>query len=76
MPYKGRSIGKKVKEDKGRKGSMYGQATKSTARVEKELSSRIEKEDKGTLWKRSARRNIHTRIRVMHGGCSSNIYAV
>jgi len=47
--YKGKSIGKKYKKDRGRRSGMCGQAMRSTARIEKELSSRIKKKSKGTL---------------------------
>ena len=51
MPCKGKSTGrrKKVKESKGRRGSMYGQAMRSAARVEEELSKRAKEKSRRTL---------------------------
>jgi len=75
-PYKRRSTGKKVEE--GRRGgdSTHGQAMRSTARMEEEFSGRIEKENRETLWQRSARESIPTRVRVVYGGSNSDICAV
>jgi len=40
---------KKVKKDKGKRGSMRNQATKDAIRVEEEFASRVEKESRGVL---------------------------
>ena len=48
VPYKGRSIRKKVEEGR-REGSARGQATRSTARIEEKFGRRIEEESRGTL---------------------------
>jgi len=40
---------KKVEESKERRGGMYGQATRSIARVEEELSRRAKEKSRGTL---------------------------
>ena len=50
---------------------------RSTARrVEKEFSSRVEEESRGTLWQRSARESMPTRVRMVHRASNSDICAV
>jgi len=51
MPYKGKNTErrKKVEKNRGRRGSACGQAMRSIARVEKELSGKIEKESREAL---------------------------
>ena len=66
----------RVKKSGERESSMYGQATRSTARVEKELGSRIEKEDRGALWQESARKSTPTRVRIVHERSNSDICTV
>jgi len=39
---------------------------RSIARVEKELSGKIEKEGRGTLWQRSTRKGMPTGIRIVY----------
>ena len=58
VPYKGKSAGrrKKVKESKGERGSACGQAMRSTARVEEELSRKAKKKSRGTLEEASQKR--------------------
>jgi len=73
---KGRSAGKKVEEGKRGGGGTCDQATRSTARMEEEFGRRIEKESKGTLWQRSTRESMPTRVRVVYGESNSNICAV
>jgi len=65
-PYKGEGAGrrKEVKESRGRKSSTHGQATRSAARIEEELSRRAKEESRGTLWKRCPGRGIIIRVRV------------
>jgi len=73
---KGRSIGKKVKEDRERKSSVYGQAIRSAARVKEEFSSRVEEESRGALWQGDAKRSIPTRVKMVHERSNSNVRAV
>ena len=77
-PCKGKSTGrrKKVEEDGERRGSMCGQATRSTARVEKEFGGKVEKKSKETLWQRSAGGSISTRVRIVHRESNSDICVV
>jgi len=74
-PYKGKSAGrrKKVKESKGGRGSACGQAMRSTARVEEELSRKAKKKSRGTLWKRHPRRGAIIRTKMVYEGSSSVI---
>ena len=74
-PYKGKSAGrrKKVKESKGERGSACGQAMRSTARVEEELSRKAKKKSRGTLWKRHPRRGAIIRTKMVYEGSSSVI---
>ena len=77
MPCKGKSTEKKV--EKGRRGegsSAYGQAIGSAARMEEEFGKKIEEENRGTLWQRSARGSMSTRVRVVHRGSNSDICVV
>jgi len=75
IPYKGKSAGrrKKVKEGRRRRGSAHDQATRSTARVEEELSRRAKKKGKETLWKRCPRRGMIIRTKMVYKGSSSVI---
>jgi len=77
MPCKGKSTEKKVKKDR-REGdsSTHGQAIESIARMKEEFGRRIEEESRGTLWQRSARGSMPTRVRVVHRGSNSNVCAV
>ena len=45
--------------------SVYGQAIRSIARIEKKLSRRAKEKSRGTLWKRYPRRGTITRTRMM-----------
>jgi len=77
IPYKGRSAGKEVEESRRKRGSACGLAMRSTARrVEKEFSSGVEKESRGTLWRRSTRGSTPTRVRIVHGGSNSDVCIV
>jgi len=60
MPCKEKSARRKkeVEEDRERRGSIHGQATRSAIRVKEELGGRVEKESRGTLWQRSTRGSI------------------
>ena len=75
MPCEGKSTGrgrrKKVEESRGRRGGMCGQATRSAAKVEVELSRRAKKKSRGTLWKRRPRRDAIIRTRMVYKGSSS-----
>jgi len=75
MPCKGKGTGsrKKVEESRRGRGSMRGQATRSAARVEEELSRRAKKKSRGTLWKRCPRRGAIIRTRIVYKGSSSVI---
>jgi len=77
-PCKEKSAGrrKKLEEDGERRGSMCGQATRSTARVEKEFGGKVEKKSKETLWQRSAGGSISTRVRIVHRESNSDICVV
>jgi len=77
-PYKGKSTErrKKVKKDKGKRGSMHDQATKDTIRVEEEFASRVEKESREALWQRGTGGNTPIRIRIVHKENYSNIHRV
>jgi len=46
MPCKGKGVGrrKKVEKSRGERGGVHGQATRSAAKVEEELSRRVKKE--------------------------------
>jgi len=44
---------------------MYGQATRSVARVEEKLSRRVKNKSKGALWKRRPRRGAIMRSRMV-----------
>jgi len=74
-PCEGKSTGrgrrKKVEKSRGRRGGMCGQATRSTAKVEVELSRRAKKKSRGTLWKRCPRRGTIIRTRIVYKGSSS-----
>jgi len=72
-PYKEKGAGrrKKVEENRGGRGSMHGQATRSTAKVEKELSRRVKKESGGVLWKRRPRRGAIMGSRMVYERGSS-----
>jgi len=71
-----RSAGKKVEEDRGRRGSTHSQAMRGTARVEEEFSSRVKKESGGALWQGGARRSTPTRVRIVYKRSNSDIHAV
>jgi len=74
-PCKGKSAeGREtVKKSRGGKGSMHDKTMRSTARMEKEFSSRVKEASKGALWQRCARKSMPTRTRVVHRGSSSLI---
>jgi len=73
MPCKGKSAGrrKKIEKSRGRRDGICGQATRSTARVEEELSKRAKEKSRGTLWKRCPRRGTITRTRMVYKRSSS-----
>jgi len=77
-----RPIRKKVQEgekrlrSRGGRSGMHGQATRSTARMEKELDGRAQKESKRALWQRSAGESMVTRIGVVHPGNNSDLQQV
>jgi len=75
MPCKGKSAGrrKKVEESREGGGGVCGQATRSTARIKKELNRGAEEESKRALWQRDARRSTVTRIGVVYPGNDSNL---
>jgi len=77
IPCKGKSTEKKKKVEKGRekRGSMCGQATKGTVKVE-EFTGRVEKESRGVLWQRGVRGSTSIRIKMVHKGDYSDIYRV
>ena len=70
---KGAGRGKKVEESRGERGGACSQATKSTAKVEEELSRRVKKEDRGALWKRRPRRSAIMGSRIVYEKGSSFI---
>ena len=76
VPCEGRSAGKKVEKNRGRRGSACGQVMRGIARVEEEFSSRVEKESRGALWQRSARRSTPTGVRIVHKRSNSDICTV
>jgi len=73
MPCKEKSTGrrKEVEESRGRRGSAHGQAMRSAARIEEELSRGAKEESRGTLWKRRSGRSAIIRVRVNDGRDSS-----
>jgi len=73
MLCEGKSTGrrKKIEKSKGRRDGICGQATRSTARVEEELSRRAKEKSRGTLWKRCPRKGMITRTRIVYEGSSS-----
>ena len=73
MLYKGRSAGKRVEESRGRKSSMHGQAMRSIARMEEELSGKIEEEGEGALRQGGTRRSTPTRVKIVYGRSNSDI---
>jgi len=48
-PCKGKNTGRRKKVEESRRGSTHGQAMRSTARVEEELSRRAKKKSRGPL---------------------------
>ena len=64
---------KEVEESRGRRGSAHGQAIRSVARIEEELSRGAKEESRGTLWKRHSGRSAIIRVRVNNGRDSSII---
>jgi len=75
-PCEGRSTGKKVKEDRKRRGNMYGQAMRGIARVEEEFSSKVKEESGGALHQEGTRRSTTTGVRIVHERSDSNVCAV
>jgi len=65
IPCKGKSIKKKVEEGRG-EDSTCGQAMRSIARMEKEFSSKTKEKSRRTLWQRSTRESMPTRVRIVH----------
>jgi len=49
---------------------------RSTARIEKEFSGRVEEESKGTLWQKNAKESTPTRVRVVYRGSNSDLCIV
>jgi len=76
MSCKGKSARKKIKKDRGKRGNVCDRAMKSIAKVEEELSGRIEEKGEGALWQRSTRESTSTRVRMVHKGSNSDICAV
>jgi len=78
IPCKEKGTGRRkiVEEDRGRRGSMYDQATRSTARMEEEFNRRVKKEGRGALQKRYPRRGMTIRIGIVHKGNNSDICRV
>ena len=73
---KGRSTGKKIEEDRGRRGSMCDQVMRGATRVEEEFSSRVEEENRGALQQGGTRRNTPTGVRMVHERSNSDIHTV
>ena len=73
VPCKGKGAGrrKKVKKNRGGRGSTRDQAMRSAAKVEKELSRRVKKESGGALWKRCPRRGAIMGSRIVYKRGSS-----
>jgi len=78
VPCKGKSAGdrEEVKKSRGKKSNMHGQATRSTARIEKEFNKRVKEEGRGALWKRYPRRGMIIRIGMVHKRNNSDICKV
>jgi len=78
VPNKRRSAGrrKEVKESRGRRGGVRGQAMRSAARMEEELSRRAKEESRGALWQRSAEGSSVTRIGVVYPRNNSDVQQV
>jgi len=66
MSHKGKSTGRReeAEESRGERSGVHGQATRSTARMEKELSRRAKEGSRGALWKRHPRRGTIIRVKV------------
>ena len=77
-PCKGKSAGKrkKVEENRRKRGSTHGQATRSAARMEEELSKRAEKKSRGALWKRRPRKGVIVRARMVYKRGSSVVSSI
>jgi len=73
MLCEGKSAGrrKKIEKSRGRRDGICGQATRSTARVEEELSRRAKEKSRGILWKRCPRKGTITKTRIVYEGSSS-----
>ena len=76
--YQGKGTGrrKEVEESRGGRSGMRGQAMRSTARMEKELDGRAQKESRRALWQRSAGGSMVTRIGVVHPRNNSDLQQV
>ena len=70
---KGTERRKKVEKGRGRRDSIYGQAMRSTVRIEEEFSRRVKEKDSGTLWKRHPRRGAIIRIGIVYKGNDKSI---
>ena len=76
MPCTGKSIptGKEeTEESRGRRSSVHGQATKSTARIEEKLNRRAKEESRRALQQRNTRRSTVARIGVVYPRNDSNL---
>jgi len=71
------SLERKKEVVSGRRGGMYGHATKGTGkRVEEESSTCLTTKDIGALWKRHSRRDMPVRAGVVYKGSDSIICRV
>jgi len=73
---KGTEKRKEVEKSRERRSSAHGQAIRSAARMEEELSRRAKEESQETLWKRHPRRDATIRIGIVYRRNDSNIYRV
>jgi len=61
------------KENRGRRDSVCGQATRSAARIEEELNRGAKEESRRVLRQRGARRSTVARIGVVYPRNDSNL---
>jgi len=66
MSHQGKGAGrrKKVEESRGRRSGAGGQATRSTARLVRELCRRAKEKSREALWKRRSKEGVTIRVRM------------